>query len=241
MPAGATKLFLVRYWPMEDGTHVTDWTLADDPQGRVTQLSGLAYSGHQNPLNPYDVNGDGHVTPQDVLLLSNEINRGGGEGPLAPRTAEQPGSPFFLDVLGNGYLTPNDVLQVINHINRGENEEEPSGQAEGEPAGDGDPAINYGWLAMLDTATAPATASVPNLALAAGRQNDLRINWLTDAVDDLAYRTTHRQPDLPLATWQRLGADAWQSDDPELPDWETLLDDPDTALADLDAYFAALG
>jgi hypothetical protein len=66
---------------------------------------------------------------------------------------------------------------------------------------------------------------------------------LTDAVDDLAYWTTRGQPNLPLelATWQRLGADAWQPDDSELPDWETLFDDSAMDLADLDAYFADLG
>jgi hypothetical protein len=121
VPPGATKVFFVRYWPMEDGTHIAEWTLADDPQGRVTQLSGLVYSGHQNPLNPYDMNGDGYVIPQDVLLLINEINRG-GDGPLSPRTAEEPGPPWFVDVTNSGTLVPNDVLQVINYLNRGDRE-----------------------------------------------------------------------------------------------------------------------
>ena len=176
------------------------------------------------------------VTPQDALALINEINRGVGVGELSPRTAEEPGPPFFVDVLGNGQLSPNDVLQVINYLNRGGPEEEASGQAaEGEPAGDHGSSSDYGWLAMVNTAATPTTASVRDLPLAAGRQNDLRVNWLTAAVDDLAYRTAHRQPDLPLELA------TWQPDDADLSEWETLLDDPDTDLADLDAYFAALG
>jgi hypothetical protein len=66
---------------------------------------------------------------------------------------------------------------------------------------------------------------------------------LTEAVDDLVYQTVHRRSDSPqaLANWQRLGAEVWQPDASELADWETLLADPATDLADLDAYFAALG
>jgi hypothetical protein len=150
---GATKAFIISYLPTEDGWHQATLTMIGDADGRVVQISGWAASGWQNPVNPFDVNGDGYVTPQDVLLLINEINRGGGEGPLAPRTPEQPGAPYFLDVLGNGYLTPNDVLQVINYINRGGIEQEPSGEgAEGEPDGDRGRSGNFGWLAMVDAA-----------------------------------------------------------------------------------------
>jgi hypothetical protein len=135
-----------------------------------------------------------------------------------------------------GWLTPNDVLRVINYLNRGDDDEEASGQAaEGEPAGDRGSSSDYGWLAMVNTGAGPATASVRDLPPGSGRQNDLRVNWLTAAVDDLAYWTTHRQPDLPLELA------TWQPEDAELSDWETLLDDPDTDLADLDAYFAAMG
>ena len=242
--SGATKAFIVSYRPTEDGWHQATLTMTGEADGRAVQISGWAASGHQNPLNPYDVNGDGDVTPLDVLLLINEINSGGG-GLLSPRTAEQPGSPFFFDVLGNGKLTPNDVLQVINYINSSGAEEEPAGEAaEGESDGDRGLSSDEGWLTMVNTDGGPAMGNVPMLPIgAAGRlpQTDLRNGWLTDAVDDLALWTTRGQPDLPRATWQRAGADVWQPDDSELADWETLLDDPATDLADLDAYFAALG
>ncbi|TVS17746.1 MAG: hypothetical protein EA424_12100, partial [Planctomycetaceae bacterium] len=235
VPSGAAKAFIVSYLPTEDGWHQATLTMIGDGDGRVVQISGWGASGWQNPVNPFDVNGDGYVTPQDVLLLINEINRGEGEAPLAPRTAEQPGPPYFLDVLGNGYLTPNDVLQVINYINRGGTEEEPSGEgAEAESGGDRGRSGNYGWLAIVNTAGSSATANVLTPPPAAGAQSDLRVDWLTAAVDDLAYRTTYRQQDVLLELKTR-GAD-----DSNLPDWEALLDEPAMDLADLDAYFAAM-
>lgn len=117
----------------------------------VARLSGLGVTGWQNPLNPYDVNGDGHGTPQAVLLLINEINRDGG-GPLAPRTPEQPGPSLFLDVTGSGTLVPNDVLQVINHINRSGDQQPTGTPAEGEPYDDRGSLPD--WESLLDD---PAT------------------------------------------------------------------------------------
>ncbi len=117
-------------------------------------------------------------------------------------------------VRGNGYLTSNDVLQVINHINRGESELEAPGDAgEGEPGGDRGPLINYDWLTMVDSAGSSTPMSLPTPLAGSQPQADSRVNWFTAAVDDLAYWTTHRQPDLSpeLASWQRPGADAWQS------------------------------
>ena len=75
----------------------------------------------QNPVNPHDVNDDGLLTPIDVLVLINMLNKdgarplpvtgggggGGGEGP-----ATRP------DVNGDGMLSPVDVLILINELNR---------------------------------------------------------------------------------------------------------------------------
>lgn len=240
---GATTTFVVSYRPTEDGLHQAALTAIGQADRRLSQLIGRAYSGHQNLLNRFDVNDDGSVTPQDALLLINEINRGNG-GPLSPRTAEQPGLPWFVDVTNSGTLVPNDVLAVINQINKSGTENEPSGEAaEGAATGHHGPSGNYGWVAMANTAAVPTITSATTLPVAAATQNDLRVNWLTAAVENLVYRTTHRQPDLrpELAAWQRQGADTWQSDDSDLIDWQTLLGDPATDLVDLDACFAALG
>ncbi len=69
----------------------------------------------QNPVNRFDVDGDGYVTPLDALILINQINLHGSRT-LPPRTADdlQVG---YLDVNGDGRVTPEDVLDVINYIN----------------------------------------------------------------------------------------------------------------------------
>jgi len=65
----------------------------------------------QNPNNRFDVNDDGFVTPNDVLLIVNNLNARG------PHTLVDEPTPPFRDVNGDGLVTSNDVLQVINEIN----------------------------------------------------------------------------------------------------------------------------
>ena len=70
----------------------------------------------QNPVHACDVAGNGQITAQDVLVLINEINRGGARDlPVPPQPAHQP--PPFFDVSGDNRLEPVDVLIVINYIN----------------------------------------------------------------------------------------------------------------------------
>jgi len=68
----------------------------------------------QNPVNRWDVDGDGNVAPLDVLTLINDINTHGSRS--LPTRPSGPVPPFF-DVDGDGSLTPSDVLTVINYIN----------------------------------------------------------------------------------------------------------------------------
>jgi hypothetical protein len=57
----------------------------------------------------FDINGDGRITPLDVLFIINELNRtSAGEGEAAA----------LGDVDGNGQLTPLDALLVINYLNQ---------------------------------------------------------------------------------------------------------------------------
>ena len=67
----------------------------------------------QNPVNNFDVNNDGVVSPVDVLTLVNYINDP-SHGPLP--VARPDGSPYY-DVNGDGNITPVDILMVINYIN----------------------------------------------------------------------------------------------------------------------------
>jgi hypothetical protein len=81
---------------------------------------------YQNPLNPFDVNGDGNMGPIDVLTLINYINQH-GSGPIPTETSVT----VFLDVIGDGNVTPQAVIRVINELNR---------QAQDVPGGEGEAA-----------------------------------------------------------------------------------------------------
>ena len=65
-----------------------------------------------NPVQPHDVNGDGNVTPLDVLQLINQINASGG--PLTP--VESGSSPMYYDVSGDNVLSAVDALCVVNYL-----------------------------------------------------------------------------------------------------------------------------
>ncbi len=88
-------------------------------------LEVVDYPPYHNPDNPEDVNGDGEVTPLDVLLLINRINAGGGgELPHPSHGNGEPPIETFPDVNGDNQLTPVDVLMIVNYLNsqRGEGE-----------------------------------------------------------------------------------------------------------------------
>lgn len=77
-----------------------------------------------NDVNPVDVDADGFVSPLDVLLIINYINRGGATQLPSRTIKEKP----FLDVNNDGLLGPVDALIIINYINRGNGEgESPAG------------------------------------------------------------------------------------------------------------------
>jgi hypothetical protein len=94
----------------------------------------VAGSRWQNQLHPCDVTGDGLITPQDALVLINEVNIHGG-GSLAAGSADITDPPPFLDPSGDGELTPFDVLFVTNYLNAfGSGPAASPSAAEGEPA-----------------------------------------------------------------------------------------------------------
>ncbi len=70
----------------------------------------------QNPVVPFDVDGNGTTTANDALRIINEIARRGGPTFLDPAT-EQTGG-MFLDVSGDYQLTARDALLVINELSR---------------------------------------------------------------------------------------------------------------------------
>src|SRR5262249_26295801 len=72
----------------------------------------IAPSKWQNINLPTDSNGDGVVTPLDMLVIFNEINLGKG-GFLPGDFSGQ----FRVDVNGDKVLSPLDALIVINQLN----------------------------------------------------------------------------------------------------------------------------
>ena len=75
----------------------------------------------RNPVDPYDVTGDGVASPADVLQVLLELDsRGVGDLPL-PSAEQSP--PPYVDVNGDGRLTPVDALTVLEAV---------SGQSNGE-------------------------------------------------------------------------------------------------------------
>lgn len=69
----------------------------------------------QNGINRFDVNGDGYVSPIDVLLIINTLNQ---EARTGAQGESRTGSTLFPDVDGDGRVTPFDALQIINHLGR---------------------------------------------------------------------------------------------------------------------------
>ncbi|MBC8350865.1 MAG: hypothetical protein H8E66_02700 [Planctomycetes bacterium] len=69
----------------------------------------------QNPDNPNDINGDGRISPLDVLLLLNKLSKKGSYELDLPLPGQEP-EPY-LDVNGDGYLSPKDPLGIINCLN----------------------------------------------------------------------------------------------------------------------------
>ncbi|MFN7289179.1 MAG: dockerin type I domain-containing protein, partial [Pirellula sp.] len=63
-------------------------------------------------VDPNDVDGDGMITPIDVLILINHINSQGSG------SDSQEGEPGLrIDIDGDGHVSPIDVLILINVIN----------------------------------------------------------------------------------------------------------------------------
>ncbi len=74
----------------------------------------------QNPMNRYDVDGDGNLSPLDALVVINHLNRLSGTNPNGSLPVFDPKFPleqFFVDVNGSNSCEPLDVLEIINQIN----------------------------------------------------------------------------------------------------------------------------
>jgi hypothetical protein len=89
-----------------------------DPPVAGGPAPAYTYYSYTNPEDPVDVNGDGHRTPMDALLLVNMMNL---EGPheLVTFRSEAIGEAPWIDPTGDMIVDPNDIVRVINGINEG--------------------------------------------------------------------------------------------------------------------------
>lgn len=134
-----------------------------------------------NEENPYDVDGNGSVSPLDALAIINYLNIY-GPGPVGP------GDPGFgYDVNGDGQVTTLDALLIINYLNQiqsggivgGEKPEgeEVSGQdrSDGETTAEAPAADQHSANDDQATSTLAGTAATTNVNSIAPI-NDIPIN-----------------------------------------------------------------
>lgn len=90
--------------------------LGEAPDGEVEDHRVIIASNPwRNPVNGLDVNADGFVSPIDVLLVINEINRNGARA--LPANPTPPPPPPYFDVNGDGFLAPSDPKEIIDYLN----------------------------------------------------------------------------------------------------------------------------
>jgi len=80
---------------------------------QVTLLDNKRVPWH-NATFPYDVNGDGQITPVDLLHIINSINNLGIRSLSTARDLQAP----YYDVNHDNLITAADVLKIINSLNQ---------------------------------------------------------------------------------------------------------------------------
>ncbi len=111
-----------------DNQRNRDWVLANTDEGRLDSTKPFTYleeldaigpsrlvsrnaSITQNRLFDFDVDGNGSVTPLDVLLIFNQLNRADG-------LFDQLHPDHLPDVSGDSLISALDALLVINFLNQ---------------------------------------------------------------------------------------------------------------------------
>ncbi len=104
-----------------------------------------------NALLPGDTNGDGRITPLDVLLIINDLNAFGSRQVARPPIREG----VFLDVNHDGVITPLDALLIINYLNTGSAAGEPTGTASTTALPERTASEYFYWLVLTDQSKSP--------------------------------------------------------------------------------------
>lgn len=104
------------------------FTATDGRTGRERWIVPLVVAPWCNPVDPFDVSGNGRVEPLDILAVINYVNAHPGQATLPPRRT--PDEPYY-DVTEDNRVTALDVLSLINYLNL---RDIPSGEGESKPA-----------------------------------------------------------------------------------------------------------
>jgi hypothetical protein len=103
--------------PLGGATQVSESLAAGEYFAYIVGGTGSASIEVANNIAPsdlYDVTRDGHVLPQDVLSIIDDLHRNGFRAiDVANVTAE-----LYFDTSLDGQLTPQDVLSVLDYISR---------------------------------------------------------------------------------------------------------------------------
>ena len=147
-------------------------------------IAVLANNPWQNATLRWDVNGDGLVTPLDVLISINAYNLHGPRDlpypPPSPPTA-------FFDVNGDGGHTPTDIVAVINYINSDAEAEWAEGESAGAEHGS-DPSVGEILLGNQPPETAALFSHAPTVG-ALSQPSGMGSSARWDAVRPVAERT----------------------------------------------------
>ena len=143
---------------------------------------GYEPAGHRlsatNPINAWDVNADGHVSPLDALLVINRLNATGTTS-LPDIMIEYEAAAPFLDVSGDRVVSPLDALWVINRLNQNR-DGAGEGEGEGESPSDGFAELYRG----------PSAGTQPLTAVAGSRSKmDRRIRAVNTVLPGSSERT----------------------------------------------------
>ena len=127
-------VFLRGNWNVESKVKVGDEWFHNLSSGEVTVLVNNTRM-KQNPVDRFDVDMDGGMTPLDVLSIINLINSDFESG-----ASNGDDSASYWDVDGDGSLSPLDVLTIVNILNDGSRQ---NGEGEGQPAGRAESMFGY--------------------------------------------------------------------------------------------------
>lgn len=104
------------------GWSVVTVTVTEDDGDAISRTFAVSVGDNpqrwQNPFEAKDVNTDGVITPNDVLIIINELNghnHADSSGRLPTPSNSVP--PPYYDVTGDGFVTPRDALVVVNCLN----------------------------------------------------------------------------------------------------------------------------